>query len=92
VPQHIKKLINDFVKDIKKGKRRKEKITSLVEELLDINTRKHIKSYRVYKDILTIYVDSSIWGYQINLWKNKLLKKLKEEVGITDLKVRLLKR
>jgi len=92
VPQHIKKIINEFIKEARKGREKKEKVTSLVEQIIDINTKRHIKSYRIYKDTLIIYVDSSIWSYQINLWKNKLLKKLKEEVEVKDLKVKLSKR
>jgi len=92
VPQYIKKIINEFIKEVKKDREKKEKVVSLVEQIIDINTKRHIKSYRIYKDTLIIYVDSSIWSYQINLWKNKLLKKLKEEVEVKDLKVKLSKR
>ncbi len=92
MPQYIKKIINEFIKEVKKDREKKEKVVSLVEQIIDINTKRHIKSYRIYKDTLIIYVDSSIWSYQINLWKNKLLKKLKEEVEVKDLKVKLSKR
>ena len=90
MPDHIRNLIGNIVKEIKKDKKSKDKILYIVEKLIDKRTQSHIKSYRLYKKELFFYVDSSIWGYEVNLRRKKILDELKKEkMGVKTIKIKL---
>lgn len=90
MPTHIKSLINKVVKELRNDNKSKEKILSVIENLIDKKIQKHIKSYRLYKKNLIFYVDSSIWIFEVNLFKKKVLDELKKEnLGVKNIKIKI---
>lgn len=93
LPSHIKNLITSFINDLQKERQDKEKFFYFIEDLLNKKTKKHITSYKIYKNTLIFYVDSPVWKFQLNLLKPKILEKFKEEnIGIKNIKIKLTKK
>jgi hypothetical protein len=76
---HIRGIIAGFLSDLKKKKSDKDKIFEIIQGVIDSNTKEHIKDFKIEKDQMIFYVDSSVWGYQLNLLKPTILNKLKTE-------------
>ncbi len=90
MPTHIKNLISEVVKELRKNNKSKEKIISVIDNLIDKKIQKHIKSYRIYKKSLIFYVDSSIWIFEVNLFKKRVLDELKKEnLGVKSIKIKI---
>jgi hypothetical protein len=93
VPTHIKNLITNFLRDFERNRLEKEKIRSLIEDLLDDKLKSHLHSYKVYRRNLIFHVDSAIWGYQLHLLKTKILEVIKKEIPqIKHIKIKIGKR
>jgi hypothetical protein len=55
-----------------------EKIENILNSVLTDSEKKHIKFVGIKEDKGYFVVTSSVWLFQINLKKNKILEKLKE--------------
>ena len=84
--EHIKETLQGIIKDIgaKKGSDAADVFRLFVNNLTRAK-RKHVKCASLRSRVLTVNVDSSVWLYQLNLEKEKLLKKL----GLKDIRFRI---
>jgi len=76
VSEHIKNTLGGFLNDLKIKQKSNQQVRQVLDSVFDENTRKHIQGYKKYKETLIIYVDSSMWSFQINLLKTKILEQI----------------
>ena len=77
--EHIRGIVAGFLKELKKKKNNKDELFDLIQDVIDPKTKKHIKGISLKKNQMVFYVDSSVWGYQLNLLKPNILKRLREQ-------------
>ena len=87
----IKDVINDVVEGLSSGKNRpQEQILKIWQEVLGKKTSKHTKIMGLYKGVLLVNVDSSVWLFHLNLKRGALLKKLRSATGeLKEIKIRI---
>lgn len=77
--EHIRGIIAGFLNDLKKKKSDKDRIFQTIRGTIDSNTKPHIKDFQLKQKRIFFYVDSAVWGYQLNLLKPQMLDLLKKE-------------
>ena len=90
--EHIRGIIAGFLNDLKKKKSDKDRIFQTIRDIIDPNTKPHIKDFQLKQRQIFFYVDSAVWGYQLNLLKPQMLdilqKKFPNQVDDIFIKVR----
>lgn len=90
MPEHIKHSLTQLIKNLKAKSKDKKEISSVLREVFNEKIQYHIQGYRTYKKNLIIYVDSSLWSFDVHLLKPKLLEKLhqiKSEIRTIKIKI-----
>lgn len=88
--ERINTIIEAFLKKTKKQLQEREKIKKTITAALDKKTSKHIKQIKTHKRILTLYTDSSSSSYQLNLYRNNILKEIKKILpDIENIKIKI---
>lgn len=87
---HIKKILEEFLKEERQKSQEWERLKQIIDENLDEGIKKHIRPDKVYRNILFFFSDSSIVSYEFNLKKNKLLAAVRETFpDINDIKMKV---
>ncbi len=83
--QTIKEVITGVLEGLKAKRESKDAPEELLRRVLRKKELEHTKFRYLHKGVLGITVDSSVWLYQLNLQKPKLLEKLnKKSKAIKD--------
>lgn len=86
----LKNIIEKFLKSQQKRAQETEKVNTIVEAILDDETKKHTQLAGLYKNNLVLYVDSSAWLFQLNLQKNNILGAIQKKLpDIKTIKIKL---
>ena len=87
---HIKKIIENFIKEKKTDIKEKEKIRQIVDSVLDKKLKKDISLKTIYKNKLIFSSSSSHFSYEFSLKKGELLEALRKEFPqIEDIKIKV---
>jgi len=77
---HIKDIIGNFIKKSQNSMECYEKIEQIKNNTLDPETKKHIHLKGVSKKQIIFISDSSVFSYNFNLQKRKILKEIQQVI------------
>lgn len=79
---NIKDILNQVVGQLA-GRQRipSEKVERILQNILEKQELKHIKFVGQKEGNFLIHVDSPTWLYQMNMKKNRILERLKDEIS-----------
>lgn len=90
MPEHIKNVIEKFLKEIQNRKGETERITQVIKNVLGESEAAHISLKKIYQKKVLFSVDSSSFSYDFNLKKQKVLVAIKKEFPyIEDIIIRI---
>lgn len=81
---HIKELLKCFFDENKKNLEERGKLEDIVNKVLSEKIRKHVCLKEAYKKKLVFLSDSSSFGYEFNLQREKLLQEIKKEFPLIE--------
>jgi hypothetical protein len=87
---NIKNIIQDVVKGINIQKNDELSFDFLLNSILTEKEKKHAAILGLNGKTLTLVVDSSLWIYQLNMKKNKMLKGIQQYIPeIENIKLKI---
>ena len=87
---HIKMLLDEYLKKAKNEFTRISEIECIIGEILNEETRKHIKIKEIKKGDIFLISDSSTFIYTFNLEKKNLLEKITKKIPeIKNIKIEI---
>ncbi len=87
---HIKTLLDEFLNKAKNEVNRISKIERIVNKTLNPETKKHIRIKKIIKGGVFFVSDSSIFVYNFNLEKKKILDEINKKIPeINNIKIEI---